>query len=536
MRLKGNGLGLRFRGPNPGEFDMYYGDMIWKFCVRRLAPIAISTMVGLSPIQAGASGQQKPGPGTSNASSPAANNQQASPPNNSSQAAPASGVTNGTLPIEETILAYKVLSANANTMASAINNRVSNQVVVVGTPGDIAAIIQLRIVIGQAAILQQRLEQLTARLGDLLPQLPVYSKPAAGPPTASGGPFIAGPADVATLIQTLGSITAVNETLSSSSAALNDATLISLLADKIKAKSVLVPGGFPPNLMTNTDLSETYIGEAISSLEEARSAAVAKAMDYSLASVNALFVLRADPRDYKDPKDYKDDQSKAARVAEKATAINSVVTLIGTASTAVDAWEGALFSGQNNAPPSTATNSASNPNSSANPTGAGLPGPPGGPPGGPGVPGGPPGGPGAPGAPPPPSAPPTSPAQGPSSAPSNSASPLAPTPSGTVLQQILYADLLLRSVLPSDAKNVALLSVHALESGGTQLSKSNLFLGSRYYFSGGAVASFSLYNYDGKLQCSGVGFGYRGFIREKDVETAVADKKTSAFVTTTCTK
>jgi hypothetical protein len=78
-----------------------------------------------------------------------------------------------------------------------------------------------------------------------------------------------------------------------------------------------------------------------------------------------------------------------------------------------------------------------------------------------------------------------------------------------------------------------LLAVHALESGGSQLTKSNLFLGSRYYFSGGAVASFYLYTFDGKLQCSGASYGYRGSIREKDLETGLGASG-AATISTSC--
>jgi hypothetical protein len=110
-----------------------------------------------------------------------------------------------------------------------------------------------------------------------------------------------------------------------------------------------------------------------------------------------------------------------------------------------------------------------------------------------------------------------------------------------VLQQVLYADLLLHFIkLPADqSANVSLLAVHALESGGGQLTKSNLFLGSRTYFSGGAVATFSLFDTNSSLQCSGIGYGYQGYIREKDVEEAVYAKTKSGksdpvHVTATC--
>jgi hypothetical protein len=111
------------------------------------------------------------------------------------------------------------------------------------------------------------------------------------------------------------------------------------------------------------------------------------------------------------------------------------------------------------------------------------------------------------------------------------------TPSGTTLQQLISADLLLRQILsnPDYKFKIELLSVHALESGGGQLTKSNLFLGSRIYFGGGAVASFVLYDSDGTAICSGVGYGYRGNIREKNIQTVLADPTPAvATVSTTC--
>jgi hypothetical protein len=95
----------------------------------------------------------------------------------------------------------------------------------------------------------------------------------------------------------------------------------------------------------------------------------------------------------------------------------------------------------------------------------------------------------------------------------------------------------LRQILsnPNYSLRLVLLSVHALESGGGQLTKSNLFLGSRVYFGGGAVASFALYDSDGAQICSGVGYGYKGNIREQSVENVLADPTPAvATVSTTC--
>jgi hypothetical protein len=425
------------------------------------------------------------------------------------------------LPIEATILAYKALSADADAMAAAVNSKLTSDksVLVVGTSSDIAAVVQMRIVLGQASILQKRLELLKAALTPMA-GLPQYSVPPAKAQAAAGAGFITSPADVATLIQTLGSITAVNETLASGAGALNDSTLIALVADKIKAKSIVIPSQMPPNLLANNDLTGTYLVQALTSLEKARSDAILLAMDNSQALVDGQTLLAAQPSPHPAPA-LSADLSTAGQFVEKQPQINSIITLIGSASTAVDAFEASLFSGQ--APTSSNTPSP-NSNTAGNQPVAGSPNA-----GGAALPN--------PGAlPPPATAPATSPTPTPQPAAQQSSS-----PSGGVLQQVLYADLLLHFMkLPADqSANVSLLAVHALESGGGQLTKSNLFLGSRTYFSGGAVATFSLFDTNSNLQCSGIGYGYQGYIREKDVEEAVYEKTKSrksdpAHVTSTC--
>jgi hypothetical protein len=496
--------------------------------VQNCLSVALSIFVFFGFARSGSGASSGPGSQNTNSGAQQTNNAQQSPQQNNQSGPPSgqpSGITNGTLPIEATILAYKALTAGAHAMATAVNRKARGRVVVIGTSSDIAAIIQLRTVLGQARILKDRLDRLEAKLG-AISALPAYSTPPAKPGLALGGaaPFISTPSDVATLIQTLGSITSVNETLSTSAAALNDATLISLLADmidKAPAGSVLVPSVFPPNLMVGTDLSGTNLGQALSDLENARMRAVLLAIDYSQALADAQTVLAAPPP-FTDA-----DRTLAGQFSEKAAAINSAVGLIATATTAADTFENSLFTGQGSAPSGGAAPSPNSPNSSnlapsaAAPVPAPLPAP---------VPAPLPAPAPAPVVPTPANASPSSPMGS-----QNQGTPVSPTQPGTVLQQILYADLLMRSISlpPNGTDQVELLAVHALESGGSQLTKSNLFLGSRYYFSGGAVASFSLYSMDGKLQCSGVSYGYRGFIREKDLEQKLL-QEAHATVTTAC--
>jgi len=437
--------------------------------------VALWTLLALVPIQVGAASQKtgsqgagSQGTGSQGAGSqPGGAAQQQSPQGGQpgSQTSPGSGITNGTLPIEATILAYKAFSASANEMANAINKKISKEptdrIVIICTTDDIAAITQLRIVLGQAQILTGRLYALARDLND---QLPERKKEA--PSEKPAGPFIASPSDVTTLIQTLGNITAVTETLSSYAAALNDATLVSVLAGKIKAPSVLVPSVSPPDLMTQRDLNGTCIMDALVVLDRARDYAVGREIE-------------------------------AQRLKKTDARTTSLVQRIQAASTAVDVFVNSLLTGQqyslSNQDTAAAGNTAPSPKgakSNANnpaPTAASL--------------------------------------QVQGIQPS-------PAPSGTVLQKILYADLLLHSV-SGKGSTVVLLAVHALESGGSQLTKSNMFLGNRYFFSGGAVASFGLYSYEGRPQCSGVAYGYRGFTRQGEIEDAINEKKSQAIVTLT---
>jgi hypothetical protein len=62
-----------------------------------------------------------------------------------------------------------------------------------------------------------------------------------------------------------------------------------------------------------------------------------------------------------------------------------------------------------------------------------------------------------------------------------------------------------------------LLMLKALESGGTVTKTSNIF-GSRVRYNGGAVGTFALFNFDGRLECSGNVFDFGGSVRAKDLQ------------------
>ncbi len=96
----------------------------------------------------------------------------------------------------------------------------------------------------------------------------------------------------------------------------------------------------------------------------------------------------------------------------------------------------------------------------------------------------------------------------------------------SVMQRLLYVDLLLHDLAagsqadPQFPRQTYLLSVHALDAGGTQLSKT-VFLSTRQYYSGGAVATFALVNSAGAITCSGLAYGYRGFVAASDFSSAI---------------
>jgi hypothetical protein len=102
----------------------------------------------------------------------------------------------------------------------------------------------------------------------------------------------------------------------------------------------------------------------------------------------------------------------------------------------------------------------------------------------------------------------------------------AQSTSAPPLVSILYADGVAR-VLGATVKNALgtssswqpdaswrVLSVKAMEAGSDVSSKTRMFyLGNDIIFSGGAVATYSLFKLDGSLQCAGNVFDYGGFVK-----------------------
>ena len=112
------------------------------------------------------------------------------------------------------------------------------------------------------------------------------------------------------------------------------------------------------------------------------------------------------------------------------------------------------------------------------------------------------------------------------------ASPAAPVPAASItsapatgvppLVAILLADGLAQSIgfrapdgMYEPPPGWHVLWLKALESGGGLTTESNIF-GTKVHFSGGAVASYDLFQFNGSLTCSGNVMAYAGYVKAKD--------------------
>ncbi len=109
------------------------------------------------------------------------------------------------------------------------------------------------------------------------------------------------------------------------------------------------------------------------------------------------------------------------------------------------------------------------------------------------------------------------PNNGPGGSPQNSPGPA----SGGVppIAAVLAADGLAQEIgvqddgsLKADSIWQHVLLLKALESGGSLITHSNIF-GSKVFFTGGAVATYTLFTMKGRLSCSGNVFDYGGYLR-----------------------
>lgn len=449
--------------------------------LRLVGALAAVAYVAASP-QADAAKPAAASASPSPAASPGASAPSGQSPNQPSGQSPgqssSGGNTGGSLPIESTILAYEALQASANSIAGAIGPTLTSSTppakLIVATPNDLSAIFQLRVILQQARILNSRVDNVAHVLGHLQC---AQQKGVKGPPRPSPlfsglnlnpvGKLFASPADITAMVTAAASISAVTESVATASGNLGDVSLVNLVAGDLSAGNtaamlaVYVPSMTPPHIYGISsgapDLHGTYLYSALNNLEWSRTNLQVEA-NHTIGTKGCA----------------KDPNLAAAK------------DLVVGATAAVDAFESSLFG------------------TSSSPGGQG-PAPTAG------------------------SAP--APASGAGSAQPNAPGPGAqagsPFTSTAPVAQLLYIDLMIHQVAfpASNAttflKDVYLLSVHALESGGSQLTHQQLFLGSRYYYSGGAVAAFALFNEDGSVMCTGVTYGYRGFIRADDFAHAI---------------
>ncbi len=419
------------------------------------------------------------------------------PPPAPAAAPPAGGGGGASLAMESIVLEYQTLAESASRMDTAIKTAINLQnnphaSIVIATNADIGALVQLQATLGQEQTIAARLVQLKAAIkspkgrDQSFKCNPAGKAPAPAPRPSStqsvsalafgldGVPafLTTNAAAIQTLIQTIASVGAVTETVAPAPGALSDTSLINLVAHGLEngVVNVYVPSVYPPGLVNHSFTGWSLIGFAIQRLEKSRAklyaAADAKILDpdcqANITDTNGALVT---------------DKNGMPLKVNQAT-ITQITTEVTAASSLVDSYETSLFGGQAPAPPAAATAPAASPAAPA----------------------------GAPAA--------------------------ATPPSGTTLQQLLYADLLLRMLGATPENPVLdpkqpyyLISVHSLESGGNTLTKANLFAGSHVFFSGGAISTFGVFRGDGSYLCSGISYGYRGFVPEDRMTAAITDQR-----------
>jgi uncharacterized repeat protein (TIGR01451 family) len=308
------------------------------------------------------------------------------------------------------------------------------------------------------------------------------------------------------LAQFIATSFAVNQTLSPWQGSMTDMPLINAVAGVLRrhGRTVFVPATYPPLAMTGADLRNTYLWQKLMAVKDGRVTLWRDIENGNALLMDANFAIQ-NPTKYA-----ANDLNNALEYAGKAQSLLTSALALGTG---VDSYIANLFGAQ------------------APATGAGSPSGSGGT-GTPGAGGNASGGSSSGGA----SAGSSSALSGssaavatPAGAPggAQNASSGGPSPSQTAasVQQLLASDLLAHRIFESrpnversDIDTVNFLTVHALESGGSELLKSNIFYGTHIFFSGGSVATFSLYRLQGDLQCSGTALNYIGNVREKKVE------------------
>lgn len=464
---------------------------------------------------------------------------------------PGSTPTSSNMAVESTIFAYRALAKDADKMAEAINGRLkgrTDQSVVIATPAEFTSLVQWRIVMAQADLLHSRAQEAMGSLAKAIP-IPPEIKNQTGNVEALGAGFVPSASDLQTVVQTVASIFAVNETLSISTGALTSTPLTNLLAARLRKSgpAVYVPASYIPNLLQRSNLDDTFIGKKVDQLEQDRTKLGEMAQEYLQAlkyaeTASSKSCSDQDTQCRKQREVGVNFKARSQETNQKLAAFKPNATAIVKA---IDDFEATLFTGKPAAAPSP-SDTTPGPKDKTAPDAASedaLGGPPAGPsakPPKPGQHGGSKTGHGAASAGPPagPSAKPAKPLTGagpgaldtpdskkpvPGEGDAKASPPADVNPSGSPLQQLLLPDLLAHQVwhgaeMPDEATlgRLHILIVQTLESGGAQLTKSRLFTGSRIYFNGGAVATFALYHVDGSLECGGFAYAYGGYTKDDD--------------------
>jgi hypothetical protein len=465
-----------------------------------------------------ATAQKGGGPSGGGGNTPASPQGQGGP--NAQPPGSPAGITGGSGPIESTIFSYESLNADADAIAKGVAGKISTiqaallaqkkdvtPTVILTTANDVPTFVQWRAIIGQGETVLGRIREAQGEL-NTMPAAPSVARcvPAAPPPAPPqpgqlpkvGAGMIGSVSDIQTAIQTIASITAVNETLSPSSGSMTDPPLMNLVGDVLKDKAtVFVPSQLVATPLDDTDFGSGPLAILLQDLEKEREIA---SQDLNtdagrLANWQAMAANKGSACTTAD----------AANAAALVARWNGPVQQLTSAVAAVDGFEASLFSGQTQS--QIGQGGPSNPSTqTARPEATPVPPITGG---------------------------------GNTNQPPSPAS--SPPPSGSTLQQILAVDFLYRQLLQDPQPDgtlplaeVYFLELHSLESGGGLLTKSNLFLGSRLYFSGGAVATFSLFDHAGRVQCSGVAYAYQGYVKPENVVDTLASEQLQATLHSTC--
>ena len=340
------------------------------------------------------------------------------------------------------------------------------------------------------------------------PQTTTTPTPAPTPPATPFGTALTAIPTFLQLAQFLGQSFAVNESLSATQGSMADLPLMNMVARYLKHNGVdvFIPSVYTPGLFKGGNLEDTYLWGALHDLENRR---VQLWADIAVASekLNHANFVTLNPTKYV----LGDVKDALLYAGEAQSFINSAQSLAAN----IDSFEASLFGGQSasNSPSTTPTGNAT-PTGGVGPTGNTAPS----------------------GSTSPTNS--TSPQSATTPFNGTQATPQAPTAialatgsGGNILPQILGSDLLAQQIWGSTAfhadnfkdtaDGVNFLAVHALESGGSQLSKSNFWYGVHIFFSGGAVTTFSLYEAKGDLVCSGIAYNYRGNVREKHYDAVL---------------